>query len=100
MNYHLVKAVTGGKIELFVPGRLCLFGEHSDWAGQLRRFNADILPGQALVAFTREGIYAEVQACENLEITTLDADGKTVSMQFAMDIFTLQSAASAGGFFS
>ena len=20
-------------IELFVPGRLCLFGEHSDWAG-------------------------------------------------------------------
>ena len=24
------------KIELFVPGRLCLFGEHSDWAGKYR----------------------------------------------------------------
>jgi hypothetical protein len=23
--------------EVFVPGRLCLFGEHSDWAGQYRR---------------------------------------------------------------
>jgi galactokinase len=22
------------EVELFVPGRLCLFGEHSDWAGR------------------------------------------------------------------
>jgi hypothetical protein len=31
--------------ELFVPGRVCLFGEHSDWAGSFTRFNADITPG-------------------------------------------------------
>jgi hypothetical protein len=24
--------------EVFVPGRLCLFGEHSDWSGAFRRF--------------------------------------------------------------
>ncbi len=24
-------------VELFVPGRLCLFGEHSDWAGSYAR---------------------------------------------------------------
>jgi galactokinase len=26
-----------GSLELFVPGRLCLFGEHSDWAGAMRK---------------------------------------------------------------
>ena len=36
-------------IELFVPGRLCLFGEHSDWAGHYRKHNADLLPGRTLV---------------------------------------------------
>ena len=29
-------------MRLFVPGRICLFGEHSDWAGGYRRINADI----------------------------------------------------------
>ena len=29
-------------MKLFVPGRICLFGEHSDWAGGYRRINADI----------------------------------------------------------
>jgi len=27
-------------IELFVPGRVCLFGEHSDWAGSYLRLYA------------------------------------------------------------
>ena len=31
-------------IKLFVPGRLCLFGEHTDWAGHYRTMNADIKP--------------------------------------------------------
>ena len=29
-------------MKLFVPGRLCLFGEHTDWAGHYRTMNADI----------------------------------------------------------
>lgn len=24
-------------LQIFVPGRLCLFGEHSDWAGSYRK---------------------------------------------------------------
>ena len=36
-------------IKLFVPGRLCLFGEHTDWAGHYRTMNADIKPGAAIV---------------------------------------------------
>ncbi|MBD0346877.1 MAG: hypothetical protein ICV63_19035, partial [Coleofasciculus sp. Co-bin14] len=29
-------------MKIFVPGRLCLFGEHSDWAGGYRRINAEL----------------------------------------------------------
>ncbi|MEC8840337.1 MAG: galactokinase family protein, partial [Candidatus Poribacteria bacterium] len=29
-------------VKIFVPGRICLFGEHSDWAGGYRRVNADL----------------------------------------------------------
>ena len=31
--------------ELFVPGRLCLFGEHSDWAGGWRAARPELAPG-------------------------------------------------------
>jgi mevalonate kinase len=44
--------------ELFVPGRLCLFGEHSDWAGGHRRQNSDIEKGYVIVAPTNQGNYA------------------------------------------
>ena len=37
-------------MKLFVPGRICLFGEHSDWAGGYRRINAAIEKG-----YIREG---------------------------------------------
>ena len=33
------------KIDLFVPGRLCLFGEHSDWAGKYRSMNSALVSG-------------------------------------------------------
>ena len=35
-------------IELFVPGRLCLVGEHSDWAGKYRSQNNSIEKGYAI----------------------------------------------------
>ncbi len=47
-------------MKLFVPGRICLFGEHSDWAGGYRRINADIENGYTLICGTDQGIYAEV----------------------------------------
>ena len=36
-------------LKLFVPGRLCLFGEHSDWASLHRVMNSAIVPGHAIV---------------------------------------------------
>ena len=32
-------------MKLFVPGRICLFGEHTDWAGGYRRINGAIEKG-------------------------------------------------------
>ena len=52
------------EIELFVPGRLCLFGEHSDWAGGHRRQNPKIEKGYAIVAPTNQGTYAKVRKLE------------------------------------
>jgi len=52
------------KSTFFVPGRLCLFGEHSDWAGLHRIINADIVPGVAIVSGIEQGIYAEVEKNE------------------------------------
>jgi UTP-glucose-1-phosphate uridylyltransferase/mevalonate kinase len=48
-------------MKLFVPGRICLFGEHTDWAGGYRRINGDIEKGYTIIAGTNQGIYAEVK---------------------------------------
>ena len=42
--------VKDSSIEIFVPGRLCLFGEHSDWASEYRKYNKNIEKGYTLVA--------------------------------------------------
>ncbi len=52
-------------IELFVPGRLCLFGEHSDWAGGLG-FHG----GYCLVTGTEQGLRATVRASDRLVVDT------------------------------
>ncbi|MBR4315870.1 MAG: GHMP kinase, partial [Alphaproteobacteria bacterium] len=36
-------------MDLFVPGRLCLIGEHSDWAGLYKTINSEIVSGCAIV---------------------------------------------------
>jgi len=43
---------------LFVTGRLCLVGEHSDWAGGHRGERADAHPGYCLITGTDQGIEA------------------------------------------
>lgn len=46
------------EVSLFVPGRLCLAGEHSDWAASYRTETPSISPGAALVVGLRQGIRA------------------------------------------
>ena len=87
-------------IELFVPGRLCLFGEHSDWAGLHKTMNAQIVPGRAIVTGIEQGIYATVSKSEqfvfHVEIEGLEHS----SFSCEMNIHKLKEVAKQGGFFS
>jgi galactokinase len=89
-------------MQLFVPGRICLFGEHSDWAGGYRRTHPAIGKGYAIIAGTHQGVFAEVRPHPSKLIvrSTLDdgSDGGTLELPMHQD--ALLSTAQAGGFFS
>ncbi len=89
-------------MKLFVPGRICLLGEHSDWAGGYRRINADIEKGYALICGTNQGIYANVEQHPNaLVLTSTDAEGNKVGpYEIPMLPDTLLAEAQKGGFWS
>lgn len=78
------------KINLFVPGRLCLFGEHSDWAGAYMMTNGDIVEGQAIVTGINLGIYATAELSEDFSISSFDEEGEEVSFSCPMDVSMLK----------
>jgi galactokinase len=86
-------------VDLFVPGRLCLFGEHSDWAGALRRSDASLAPGACLITGTEQGIWAEATAAADLRLVAAP-DNAGASCSLPMQAQALHAAAVAGGFFS
>lgn len=88
------------KINLFVPGRLCLIGEHSDWAGLYRTINSSIIPGQAIVTGIEQGIYATVQKADKFIIESDLPSYKAESFECEMDTEILRKTALEGGFFS
>lgn len=45
-------------LSLFIPGRLCIAGEHSDWAASHRTQDPSIPPGAALVLGLQQGLHA------------------------------------------
>ena len=81
-------------IELFVPGRLCLFGEHSDWASQYGRH-----PGHCVVIGTDQGLSAVACPSEQFVVETPLPDalgrpsGRTRQMSCAWKAETLLDAA-------
>ena len=93
-------AVVEKRIELFVPGRLCLFGEHSDWAGMYKTVNSSIDYGEAIVTGVEQGIYAVVEKNENFIVeSALDIyDGERI--ECPMDTAMLKTIAQQGGLFS
>ena len=88
-------------MKLFVPGRLCLFGEHTDWAGHYRTMNADIAPGAAIVTGIEQGIYAEVEKSSIFELYSTAPDIKDVWQDFScrMDELELKRIDKSGSFF-
>ena len=88
-------------IKLFVPGRLCLFGEHTDWAGHYRTMNADIEPGAAIVTGIEQGIYAEVEKSSMFEVkcSFLNESGENADFSCRMDEQELKRVARSKNFF-
>ncbi|WP_026733368.1 mevalonate kinase family protein [Fischerella sp. PCC 9605] len=88
-------------MNIFVPGRLCIFGEHSDWAGGYRHLNPELKIGYTLLVGTNQGLYAEVKPHPNqLILSTSLSDGTRKTMTLPMEKQALLSEAIKGGFFS
>lgn len=88
-------------MNIFVPGRICLFGEHSDWAGGYRRINAEIEKGYTIITGTNQGIYADVLPHPSKFIYRIKRDHQEDQVfELPMDSKSLLQAASQGGFFS
>jgi len=89
-------------MKIFVPGRVCLFGEHSDWAGGYRRINAGIEKGYTLLTGTDQGIYAEVHPHPSaLVLTSTSPEGeKRGPCEIQFERQALLDEAARGGFWS
>jgi UTP-glucose-1-phosphate uridylyltransferase/mevalonate kinase len=89
-------------MEIFVPGRICIFGEHSDWAGGYRRINADVEKGYTLICGTDQGIYADVKPHPtSLMLSSTTHDGAIYGpYEIPMQPKTLLEEAERGGFWS
>ncbi len=89
-------------MKLFVPGRICLFGEHTDWAGSYRRINGELEKGYSIITGTNQGIHAEVKPHPNkLIVRTTLSDGTPFGpYEIPMDRDSLLAEAQKGGFFS
>lgn len=89
-------------ITLFVPGRLCLFGEHTDWAGKYRSMNADVVPGASIVTGIEQGIEAEVEKSDVFEMYSDSPEIRKVWHDFScrMNETELKRIAKSGSFFA
>ena len=89
-------------MKIFVPGRICLFGEHTDWAGGYRRTNADLEKGYAIIASTNQGLHAEVNSHPTKLIlrTTLSDGTRMDPFEVPMESEALLAEAQKGSFFS
>lgn len=89
-------------MRIFVPGRICLFGEHSDWAGGYRRIDSRIEKGYTLITGTNQGIHANVDSHpDKLILTATRPDGTRMGpYEVPMDLAVLRSEAERGDFFS
>jgi galactokinase len=80
---------------------LCLFGEHSDWAGGYRRTNPSIMPGYCLAVGTTQGIHARIGASPvRLSVDSHGFDGVQDALQVDASLAALTSAAQSGTFYA
>jgi UTP-glucose-1-phosphate uridylyltransferase/mevalonate kinase len=89
-------------VKIFVPGRVCLFGEHSDWAGGHRRINSEIEKGYTLLTGTNQGLYANVEPHPTALVlsSTTPSGERSGPYEIPMEPKALMEEAQKGGFWS
>jgi len=94
--------MTERDLEIFVPGRVCLLGEHSDWAGGYRRINSSIVPGYAIICGTNQGLRARIKPHPDMLVfrSSLTQGGVRQEFELPMRADALLEEAKRGGFFS
>ena len=75
-------------MEIFVPGRLCLVGEHSDWASSYANSSCD---GYAIIVGTEQGVYARVSFEEMCADKQLKMIHVTTEMEVKERLFNLSN---------
>jgi len=87
-----------------VPGRLCILGEHTDWAGEYRADNAAVPVGVTVVCVTMEGLYARCNYCGpcylKFECSSGNPLSDSPSLNVQLDKYQLQLLAKSDNFFS
>lgn len=81
--------------EIFVPGRLCILGEHSDWGGSFRDRNHAVPYGVTVVCATNEGLYASCREYrpERIRFASTDYKGEQCVMEISLDVDELTKVA-------
>lgn len=64
-------------IDIFMPGRFCILGEHSDWASSYRSKNHDIEKGYAIVIGMDKGIHLRA---EQSDLFQYEYQDKSISL--------------------
>lgn len=93
-------ALSENKFELFVSGRLCIFGEHSDWAGLHKQINSEIETGMAIVTGIEEGIYATVEKDVDFIVDDSAVNPEVEPLHCSMDRETLKRVALSNSFYA
>jgi galactokinase len=94
--------VTEEPVDVFMPGRFCLFGEHSDWAAIYREDNPLIEKGMVIATGTDQGIYAHVKHHPDRFIfsATIPSFSRISRCEIPMTKEELQEQTRCGGHFS
>lgn len=89
--------------DLFQCGRVCLFGEHSDWSASHRAVNPAILPGRNIVCPTDTGLHARWRRTEEPVLILRTRDDKERvhgPVAFPLEIDKLKAEAKSGSFWA
>lgn len=90
-------------MDIFVPGRLAILGEHTDWICSYRDANATLPYGLCLVCATNEGIYAKANVIDgnsNSSLKLIFSHAEKGTYNVPLEASWLEEEAQKGSFFS